>query len=129
MSRKVLDQAKDEYPIIFQKFRDNIKQYDDFDFIFRKTMVKNIPYLRNLDGYIIQEIVYLLRPKRYEAGTIIVQRGDEVDQIYLLKSGCIVVEVPDKTGKINDEVKNIYLDWLNEGSCFCTYTGFNKEMY
>lgn len=27
------------------------------------------------------------------------------------------------------EKDNIYLDWLNEGSCFCIYTGFNKDMY
>lgn len=58
-------------------------------------MVKNIPYFRTLGDYIIQEIVYLLKPKRYEAGSLIVQRGDEVDQIYLLKAGCIVVEIPD----------------------------------
>jgi CRP-like cAMP-binding protein len=57
-------------------------------------MVQNIPYFRNLEEYIIKEIVYLLRPKRYEAGTLIVQRGDEVDQVFLLKSGSIVVEVP-----------------------------------
>ena len=95
-------------------------------------MVKNIPYFRNLDNHILQELVYLLRPKRYEAGTLIVQRGDEVDQVYLLKTGCIIVEVPVKNpnGDENEQNKeSIYLDWLNEGSCFCTYTGFNKDMY
>jgi CRP-like cAMP-binding protein len=96
-------------------------------------MVKNVPYFRNLDNYIIQEIVYLLRPKRYEAGQLIVQRGDEVDQIFLLKTGCIVVEVPEKNYEgINEnfqQKENIYFDWLNEGSCFCIYTGFNKDMY
>ena len=91
-------------------------------------MVKNIPYFRNLGDYIIQEIIYLLKPKRYEAGSLIVQRGDEVEQIYLLKAGCIVVEIPDLANNLQDD-KCIFLDWLNEGSCFCTYTGFNKEMY
>lgn len=93
-------------------------------------MLKNIPYFRNLDNYIIQELVYLLRPKRYEAGTLIVQRGDEVDSIYLLKTGCIVVEVPEKNQQTShDKGNSIYLDWLNEGSCFCIYTGFSKDMY
>ena len=89
-------------------------------------MVKNIPYFRNLEDYLIKEIVYLLKPKRYEAGSLIVQRGDDIEEIFLLKSGCIVVEVPQKPGSNLD---NHYLDWLNEGSCFCTYTGFNKDMY
>ena len=71
----------------------------------------------------IQEIVFLLTPKRYEAGTVIVQRGDEVDQVFLLKTGCVTIEVAQEVGG------NIYLDWLNEGSCFCTYTGFNKDIY
>ena len=72
MHKDVLMMAKEEYPIIFEKFQDNISKYDDFDITFRHKMVKNIPYFRKLDDYIIQEIVYLLKPKRYEAGTNIV---------------------------------------------------------
>lgn len=93
-------------------------------------MVQNIPYFRKLDNHIIQEIVYKLRPKRYETGTLIVQRGDEVDQIFLLKTGSITIEVPvHNPGSKEDHSKDIYLDWLNEGSCFCIYTAFNKEMF
>jgi hypothetical protein len=92
-------------------------------------MVKNIPYLKDLKDYIIQEIIYLLKPQRYEAGTLIVQRGDEVDQIFLLKAGCIVVEVPQLQQANSEEVENAYFDWLNEGSCFCTFTSFNQDMF
>jgi hypothetical protein len=45
-----------------------------------------------------------------------------IDEIYLLKSGSIIVEVP-------TDDKSLYLDWLNEGSCFCIYTAFNDSQY
>jgi len=73
--------------------------------------------------------VYLIRPKRYESGSYIVQRGDDVDSIFMLKSGCITVEVPGKQTQNGEDVEDLYLDWLNEGSCFCVYTVFNKDMY
>lgn len=92
-------------------------------------MVKNVPPFRFLSDTIVRQICYLLRPKRYEAGQVIVQRGEEVDRIYLLKTGCIVVEVPQKTGNNHFNKSNLFLDWLNEGSCFCVYKGFNPEMY
>lgn len=85
-------------------------------------MIKNVPYFRKVEDYIIHELVNYLKPKRYEAGTLIVQRGDMIDEIYLLKSGSIIVEVP------VDE-KSIYLDWLNEGGCFCIYAAFNDQQY
>jgi len=42
-------------------------------------MVKNVPYFRKLDDSIIEDIVYLLKPRRYEAGSSIVKRGDAID--------------------------------------------------
>ena len=57
-------------------------------------MVKNIPFFRNVDSHIIHEIVYMLKPKIYEAGSVIVRSGDEVNDVYLLRSGSITVEVP-----------------------------------
>jgi hypothetical protein len=30
-------------------------------------MIKNIPYFKNLSDNIVEEIVYLMKPKRYEA--------------------------------------------------------------
>lgn len=42
----------------------------------------------------LYEIVYMLKPKIYEAGSIIVGAGDEVNDVYLLRSGSICVEVP-----------------------------------
>ena len=90
-------------------------------------MVSNIPFFRKLGDYIIRDIVLLLRPKRYESDSYIVERGDDVDCIFMLKSGCITVEVPDKQNQAkHEEPPDLYLDWLNEGSCFCVYTGFDS---
>lgn len=110
-------------------------------------MIRNIPYFRSLDDTLAEEIAYLLRPKRFEAGTDIVKRGDSIDQIILLKAGEIEVLVPHKNNKSktrgyespnislisycetsNNEIEElIFLDTLNEGSCFCIYSPFNEE--
>ena len=71
-----------------------IGAYNDFDFKFRRKMIKNIPYLMNIGSEIVQDIICLMRPRRFESGTTIVKRGDAVDQIMLLKSGIIDVQVP-----------------------------------
>jgi hypothetical protein len=42
-------------------------------------MIRNIPYLSKVSANVIEDILYLLKPRRYEAGTIIVKRGDKED--------------------------------------------------
>lgn len=149
LSKSALDEAHDQFPEIYQSLREKIKTYNDFDMKFKLQMVRNIPYFRNIDSHILYEIMYMLKPKLYEAGSLIVAAGDEVNDVYLLRSGSIVVEVPIpayltkkqkkdllsgtgipgekvvSTGRNNRE--SIYLDWLNEGSCFCIYTAFTPE--
>jgi len=71
---------------------------------------------------IIQELVYLLRPMKYEEGTIIVKKGQSSDCIYFLKSGKIAVEQPLK----NEEF--MHVDTLEQGSCFSIYDAFHEEM-
>lgn len=87
-------------------------------------MVKNIPFFRQIDNSVIQLIVYLLRPRFYDKGSLIVKQGDEVSEIFLLRSGSIVVEIPDP----NNKGKTLYIDWLNEGSCFCAHSAFNQDL-
>lgn len=86
-------------------------------------MIKNVPYLKNIDENLVEEILYSLKPKRYEAGTVIVKRGENVDHLMFLKVGEIQVEVPNKN---SSEIYN--LDTLNEGSCFCVYSAFTSEL-
>lgn len=62
--------------------------------IFMKQMIRNIPYFRNVDDNIVNEIMYMLKPKVYDEGALIVNAGDEVNNVYLLKTGSITIEVP-----------------------------------
>lgn len=96
--------------------------------VFRKKMVQNLPYFRKLDNNIIGQLVNRLTTKRYEAGAIICARGDEKQEILFLKAGVIVIEVPIVNPDSNKVDESIYMDWLNEGSCFCVYNSFNKDM-
>lgn len=48
-------------------------------------MIKNVPYFKNLDDEIIEEIVYLLKPHRYDIMTTIIKYGDITDKIHFLK--------------------------------------------
>jgi CRP-like cAMP-binding protein len=57
-------------------------------------MISNVPYFRNLSPLVVQELIYLLRPSRYDPNMLIVKRGDSTDKIYFLKAGVVDVEVP-----------------------------------
>jgi len=128
MSKDTLMLAKREYPHIYQVFQEKIGTYKDHDMVFRKKMVQNLPYFRKLDSHIIGELVNHLTTKRYEADALICGRGDEKQEIMFLKAGVIVIEVPVINPDSNKVDESIYMDWLNEGSCFCVYNSFNKDM-
>jgi hypothetical protein len=53
-------------PHVCREFREKMQKYDDADTKFRKKMIRSVPYLKQLDDSIIQEIMYLLKPMRYE---------------------------------------------------------------
>ena len=57
-----------------------------------------MPYFRHLDDDIIEEIVYLLKPHRYDVGTSIIKFGDITDKIHFLKQGEIEVTIQKKHG-------------------------------
>jgi len=57
-------------------------------------MIRNIPYLKDVSDTIVNDILYLMKPKRYDTGMTICERGDNVSDIILVKSGYIAVEVP-----------------------------------
>ena len=87
-------------------------------------MIKNTPYFRNLNSEIIDEIVYLLRPNRYDPNTTIIKYGDITDKIHYLKQGEIDVTIPVKTGMTLSET---HFETLNEGSWFWTFSAFSDE--
>ena len=83
-----------EFPQVYLNFKRQIKEYKDHDFEFRRSMVKNVPYFKDLDDEIIEEIVYLLKPHRYDSYTTIIKYGDITDRIHFLKQGEIEVTIP-----------------------------------
>ena len=88
-------------------------------------MVKNVPYFRNLDDNIIEEIVYLLKPHRYDTMTTIVKFGDITDKIHFLKEGEIDVTIP----QLNDVTEpEAHFETLNPGSCFCAFSAFSPDI-
>lgn len=116
---------KKEFPQVYLNFKYNIKKYTDSDFEFRRNMIRNTPYFRNLDKDIIDEIVYLLRPNRYDPGTTIIKYGDITDKIHFLKQGEINVTIPVKTGITQSET---HFETLNSGSCFCAFSAFSEDV-
>ena len=83
-------------------------------------MISNVPYFSKLSDAVLQELVYLLKPTRYDQDMLIVKRGDSSDKIFFLKAGVIDVEVPMKNDKM-------LFDTLNTGSCFCIFSAFHED--
>jgi signal-transduction protein with cAMP-binding, CBS, and nucleotidyltransferase domain len=115
-------ETKEYYPTIYLNFKKKMKEYEDFDFNFRRKMIKNVPYFRILSDDVIEELVYSLTAKRFETDTVIINSGDIVDKLMFLKSGVLSVSVP----LLNSP--SIFLDTLNEGSCFCIYTAHSPDL-
>jgi len=53
--------------------------------MFRRSMIRSVPYFRHLDDEIIEEIVYLLKPHRYDANSSIIKYGEITEKIHFLK--------------------------------------------
>ena len=98
-----------------QKKAKAVGAYDDFDFKFRRKMILNIPYLQSITPEIVQDIICLMRPRRFDAGTTIVKRGDKVDCIMLLKSGIIDVQVPVFQQKTHHRRNSSFVSSLSSG--------------
>ena len=113
LTRESFESIKKEFPQVYINFKENIKNYNDRDFEFRRNMVRNTPYFKHLDQEIIDEIVYLLRPNRFDPNTIIIKHGDITDKIHYLKQGEIEVTIPVKTGIHQSEA---HFEVLNAGS-------------
>jgi signal-transduction protein with cAMP-binding, CBS, and nucleotidyltransferase domain len=58
---------------------------------FRKAMIRNLHYFRDLNDEIINAIMYKLDVKRYPKGQIILKNGDTSDRIMFLRLGEINV--------------------------------------
>ena len=124
LSSEDFNEVRQEFPQVYLNFKKKIRTYEDQDFAFRRQMVKNVPYFKNLDEEIIEEIVYLLKPHRYDFLTTIIKFGDITNQIHFLKSGEIEVTIPQKKGGSSETLFEV----LNPGSCFCAFSAFSDDI-
>ena len=67
--------------------------YKDEKMNFRKLMIRNIHYLRELNDQIINEIICHLEVKRYAQGSIILKNGDVSNKLMFLRQGEIDIKV------------------------------------
>lgn len=125
LTRENFEAIKKEFPQVYLNFKRNIARYKDTDFEFRRSMIKNTPYFRSLDDEIINEIVYLLRPNRYDPSTVIIKYGDITDKIHYLKQGEVEVTISMKTALGQTET---HFETLNPGSCFCAFSAFSEDV-
>lgn len=50
IGKEAVKQTQRQFPTIYQSIKAAISKYTDFDFEFRKKMVKNIPYFRQIES-------------------------------------------------------------------------------
>ena len=118
-SRKALEELGDIFPDMVLQFKSYIKtQYKDIDFKFKKLCVKNVPYFSRLKDDLILEIVFMMRSLKFDVGSKIIKRGDNVHRLYFVIEGVVEVNVPFLD-------RNLHFDFLNPGSNFCVFTCFN----
>lgn len=118
-SRKALDELGEIFPDLVLQFKNNIKtQYKDIDFKFKKLCVKNVPYFSRLKDDTILEIVFMMKSLKFDVGSKIIKRGDNVHRLYFVIEGVVEVNVPFLD-------RNLHFDYLNPGSNFCVFTCFN----
>jgi CRP-like cAMP-binding protein len=60
---------------------------------FRKLMIRNMHYLRDLNDTIINEIICNLEVKRYAKGSVILKNGDVSNKLMFLRYGEIDIKV------------------------------------
>ena len=125
IERPNFEEMRKEFPQVYLSFKKKISIYNDEDFKFRRLMIKNVPYFKNLSDEIVEDLVYLLRPHRYDQMTTIIKYGDITDKIHFLKQGEILVTIPTKQNIHNSETK---FEVLNPGSCFCAFSAFADDI-
>mmetsp|Transcript_22845 Transcript_22845/g.35162 ORF Transcript_22845/g.35162 Transcript_22845/m.35162 type:complete len:153 (+) Transcript_22845:606-1064(+) len=115
---------KTNFPHLTQQLSKKIQNYSDEKMDFRRRMIKNLHYLSTMNDDIVSEIICNLEVKRYAKGQIILKNGDISDHLMFISEGEIDIKV---TKEVSQEVEiteenELFFDFLNAGSCFCTYS-------
>lgn len=104
---------------IVQQIRDKIKEYSDPQMHFRRQMIKNLHYLRNMSDEIVNELIGCLQAKRYGEGSDIIKSGDVSNRIHFIRKGEVFIIVSSKIGievtpddeEIFDKLNTVRFRW------------------
>jgi voltage-gated potassium channel len=66
------------------------------DFVVTWGMVARVPLFSELDAAAIADIMRLLRAQTFEAGNVVVRRGDNAHSMYFIASGEVEIEIAGK---------------------------------
>ena len=92
LTREDVELIESNFPHIAKQFRNRINDYqNDENMKFRRAMIRNLHYFRDLNDEIINAIMCKLDVKRYAKGQIILKNGDTSDRIMFLRLGEINV--------------------------------------
>ena len=73
--------------------KSQIPQYKDTHFEFRRAMLRNLYYLRNMPDEVINELINHLVVKRYAKGVPVIKSGDVSKHLYFIRQGEIEIYV------------------------------------
>ncbi len=65
---------------------------------FRRDMIKNLHYLRNLNDDIINDLICHLQVKRFAKGNIILKSGDVCNKLNFIRHGEVEIIVSNYNG-------------------------------
>jgi CRP-like cAMP-binding protein len=72
---------------VSENLKKKMKEYNDKLKAFLKIVIKNVPYMCNLDDETINEITYHLKQKYFDKDDIIFRAGQPVSNLYLVTRG------------------------------------------
>ena len=64
-----------------------------FAFLRTWNIVAKVPFFQGIGAEIIAEVAWLLRPRNYPAGTVVVRRGERGDCMYFVATGEVEIRV------------------------------------
>lgn len=124
LTQQDVSEIEENFPHLATKFKSLINEYVDEKMAFRRLMLRNLHYLRDLNDTIIDEIICHLEVKRYAKESVILKNGDVSNKLMFLREGEIEVKVSNQISQdceVTDKTE-LRFDILNTGSCFCAYS-------
>lgn len=72
---------------VTENLKMKMKEYNDKLKAFLRIVIRNVPYMSNLDDDTLNEIAYHLKEKYYDKDEIIFRAGQPVDNLYMVTRG------------------------------------------